>query len=330
MTVAQMTVAQQRDAEAKSLAKMIQEPAMMKQIALAVPKHVTPERLARMVLNQVRAIPALLSVDRTSFLGAIMQAAQLGLEPGVQGECWILPFKGKAVFVPGYRGLAQLAWRSGMIASMCARAVYEGDDFDFDFGEDKLRHKPKVEPGSTPLTHVYAIVHTTTGGRLWDVMTRAEVETVRKAAPSATASTSPWITHYGEMAKKTVFRRLCKLAPSSVELRTAQRHDEAADRGEPQTYDFDVPQLPEPTGEGEAPAIEVEKTDEPKGGADVMALLKAAIELRAKKQSKHPIRAGRILTEAIEKKIQRGLDDFTPADIEAALAIVETVEVQLP
>src|SRR5690348_15772894 len=89
---------------AKEFGAMIQSPAMLAQLRLALPKAITPERLARLVLTEVRRIPALLDCNRNSLLGAVLQAAQLGLEPGVLGQCWIIPYKGNATFVLGYQG----------------------------------------------------------------------------------------------------------------------------------------------------------------------------------------------------------------------------------
>jgi recombination protein RecT len=120
----------------ESVATLLLSPAMQTQLRLALPRHVTPERLARIAVTEIRRTPKLLTCTRESLLGAIMQAAQLGLEPGVLGECWLIPYKTEATFVIGYRGLVQLAWRSGQIESVHAHAVFDGDAFAFDFAED--------------------------------------------------------------------------------------------------------------------------------------------------------------------------------------------------
>lgn len=229
--------------EMQSVATLLTSKAMIAQLKLALPKHVTPERLARIVLTEIRRTPKLLECNRESLLGAILQAAQLGLEPGVLGQCWIIPYGKDATFVPGYRGLAQLAWRSSQIASITARAVFDGDTFSFDFGEDLISHRPSGETDPERLTHAYAIIRTTGGGKLWDVMTRGEIERIRSR--SRAGSTGPWKTDYAEMAKKTVLRRLFKIAPCSAELQTAMALDDAADSGLPQGLDFTIPQEPE-------------------------------------------------------------------------------------
>lgn len=219
----------------------LRSPAMIAQLRMALPKHVTPERLARIVTTQIRQVPTLLQCSRESLLGAVMQCAQLGLEPGTLGQCWIIPYGKEATFILGYRGMAQLAWRSSMISSITARAVFEGDVFAYDFGADKLTHQPGGENDPKKLTHAWAAVHTTNGGRLWDVMTRKEIEAIRERAASSKARSSPWTTDYAEMAKKTVLRRLFKLAPLTPELQTAMQLDDAADQGISQGLDFDFP-----------------------------------------------------------------------------------------
>lgn len=227
----------------KSVSTLLMSKSMQAQLRLALPKHVTPERLARIVLTEIRRTPKLLLCSRESLLGAIIQAAQLGLEPGVLGECWIIPYGKEAVFVPGYRGMAQLAWRSDQIASVAARAVFEGDVFSYDYGSDLLTHKPGGDTDPAKLTHAYAIVHIKGGGRIWDVMTRAEIEKVRQRSPSG--GEGPWVTDYAEMAKKTPFRRLMKIAPCSAELRTAMALADTADAGLSQGLDFSIPEEPE-------------------------------------------------------------------------------------
>lgn len=226
----------------KQVSDLLSSTAMQRQLARALPRHVTPERLARLALTQIQRVPKLLECDRESFLGAIMESAQLGLEPGVAGQCWILPFKGKATFIAGYRGLAQLAWRSSLVSGLAARAVFEGDHFDYDFGMDRIEHKPGGESDPKKLTHAYSILHTSTGGRLWDVMTREEIEKVRARSPAVAAKRStPWDTDYAEMAKKTVFKRMMKLAPCSVEIMRAMDLDDDAERGV-QDLHFDLPE----------------------------------------------------------------------------------------
>jgi len=223
-----------------TVVETLQSPQMLAQLKMALPKHVTAERLARIALTQLRQTPKLLECTRESLLGAIMQCAQLGLEPGTLGQCWLIPYGKEATFILGYRGMCQLAWRSSQISSIAARAVFEGDVFAYDFGTDELKHQPGGITDPAKLTHAYAIVRTANGGRLWDVMTRGEIEAIRKR--SRAGESGPWKTDAAEMWKKTVMRRLFKIAPLSAELQTALALDEAADQGISQGLDFDLPE----------------------------------------------------------------------------------------
>lgn len=200
------------------------------QIAAALPSHMTPDRMARIVTTEVRKVPQLLQCNPTSLFGAVIQASQLGLEPGgALGHCYLIPFKRDVQLIIGYRGMIDLARRSGQIISIEARAVYEGDAFSYSFGlEPDLKHTPSTDAKGA-LTHVYAVARLKDGGIQWDVMTRSEVEAIR--AQSKAGGSGPWKTHFDEMAKKTVVRRLFKYLPVSIEIQRAVGLDEQADAG---------------------------------------------------------------------------------------------------
>jgi recombination protein RecT len=229
---------------ASDIAALLTDPKIKAQMALALPKHVTAERLARVALTEVRKNPALARCDQTSFLGALMTCAQLGLEPGGPlGHAYLIPFENRKAnrtevqFIVGYRGMIDLARRSGQIVSIEARPVYEGDKFDVSFGLDSsLHHVPdfdnpnRVQPDK--LRFVYAVAKLKDGGVQFDVMSRREVEAVR--AQSRAGTTGPWVTHFEAMALKTVVRRLFKWLPISVELASAIEADERAEIGIPQ------------------------------------------------------------------------------------------------
>lgn len=229
------------DERVKSVQAVLLSKGMQEQLRYALPKHITPERLARIALTQFRRIPKLLDCSRDSFLGALMECAQLGLEPGVLGQAWILPYKGSAQLIVGYRGMVALAWRSSQVSSIQAHEVYEGDKFIWSFGlNPTLVHEPDAEGEQDPeaITHVYAVVQTINHGTLFDVMTRKQVDAVRKRSQSP--NNGPWATDFAEMAKKTVLKRLLKLAPLSAEMQRAMQLDEAVDNGDPQQFAVDV------------------------------------------------------------------------------------------
>lgn len=231
--------------QAKSLRELLT--ARKAELAAALPRHITADRLLRLMMTAVTRNPKLLACTQASLYGALLQTAQLGLEPDLLGQSYLVPFRNtkkgvvECQLIPGYLGLLTLARRSGQIASVEARVVRKGDKFSFRYGLDpKLEHEPVAAPlDKSPLTHVYALARFIHGGvPSWLVMTREEVEQHR--ARSRSANEGPWVTDYEAMSLKTVLRQLCKFLPSSVELQTAVALDEAHEAGIPQ----DLPELP--------------------------------------------------------------------------------------
>lgn len=247
------TAAQTRAERPATIAGLLTDPKIKAQMALALPKHISPDRLARIALTEVRKIPKLAQCDQTSFLGAIMQCAALGLEPGgALGHCYLIPFENRrqnrteVQFIVGYRGMIDLARRSGQIVSLEARAVYAKDHFKVRLGLDSsIEHEPDWEADDRgDLTFVYAVAKLRDGGVQFEVMSRKEIERVRnesqgyktaaRFAKPGQEPNSPWASHFEEMAKKTVIRRLFKYLPVSIEIQRAVGLDEQADAGVPQ------------------------------------------------------------------------------------------------
>lgn len=294
----------------KTIAGLLTDPAIKQQMALAMPKHMTADRLARIALTEVRKVPKLAQCDQTSFLGAIMQCASLGLEPGgALGHAYLLPFdKNKKVdgrwvkdrtevqLIVGYRGMIDLARRSGQIQSLEARAVFAKDEFEVELGLDStIVHKPAWDEADRgPLTFVYAIAKLKDGGVQFDVMSRTEIEKVR--AQSKAKDNGPWVSHFDEMAKKTVIRRLFKYLPVSIEIQRAVGLDEQAEAGVSQDnalvidgdYQHVLPREDEETAAaGEDGAITAQEViDAIRGAQDLDALDVAAdmIQMLPKKE----------------------------------------------
>ena len=227
------------------------------EIALALPQHVTPERLLRIALSEVRRNPRLGQCNAASLLSAIFTCAQLGLEPGgTLGHAFLIPYKDECQFQIGYKGMIELARRSGEIQSINARCVYENDTFQYSYGlHEDLVHQPVIG-NRGELTHVYAVAKLKDGGVQFEVMDRLELEEVRDGsqgyqnAVKYNKKDNPWITSFDEMCRKTLIRRLFKYLPVSVELSRAANLDERADRGQRQESDLDHILLP-----AEAPAL---------------------------------------------------------------------------
>ena len=189
------------------------------QIKSALPSVMTPERFTRMVLSAISSNTKLASCTPSSFIGAMMSAAQLGLEPNTPlGQAYILPFQNKGVleaqFQLGYKGLIDLAYRSPQISTIQAHCVYENDVFSYEFGlHPQLIHKPAMD-NRGELRCVYAMFKTSNGGYGFEVMSKSAIETHgRQYSKSYDSSFSPWKTDFESMAKKTVIKQALKYAP---------------------------------------------------------------------------------------------------------------------
>lgn len=194
----------------------------------ALPKQISADRFARIAMTAVRNNPTLQKCNPMSFLAALMQSAQLGLEPNTPlGQAYIIPYGNEAQFQLGYQGLLTLAHRTGEYQQIYAMAVHVNDDFEYEYGlEPKLLHKPSEIPVGEP-THYYAVYRLVNGGYGFAVMSRQEVEMHRdRFSPSAKRGSSPWKTDFDAMALKTVLKKALKYAPKSVELAVGVSADE--------------------------------------------------------------------------------------------------------
>jgi recombination protein RecT len=144
-------------------------------------------------------------------------AAELGLEPGgALGHAYLVPYKQTCTLIVGYRGLIELAHRSGEVSLVRAVVVHERDSFKLTEGfEQMLAHEPYLDGDAGALKYVYCVVVLKSGARWAEVMSRSQVDAIR--ARSQSANSGPWVTDYDEMAKKTAVRRALKYAPLSSE-----------------------------------------------------------------------------------------------------------------
>lgn len=207
---------------------------MKSQMALALPKHMSADRMSRIALTEFRKTPLLAECDPMSVCAAIMVAAGLGLEIGVLGAAYLVPYRNhkkgtvECNLIPGYRGFIDLARRSGQIISIAAHIVYENDEFLIEYGlADNLVHKPALKNAGNMIA-AYAVAKLVGGGHQFIVMSKDKIDDVKNKAK---AQSGPWVSDYEEMAKKTVVRRLFKWLPSSVEMQKAAMLDEHSDAG---------------------------------------------------------------------------------------------------
>lgn len=194
----------------------------------ALPKQISAERFSRIAMTAVRNNPALQNCNPMSFIAALMQSAQLGLEPNTPlGQAYIIPYGSEAQFQIGYQGLLTLAYRTGEYKTIYAHPVYAQDEFTYEYGlEESLVHKPSPEPSGAPIAY-YAVYRLVNGGYGFAVMSRKEVEQHRdRFSPSWKKGRSPWGTDFDSMALKTVLKKCLKYAPKSVEFAAAISADE--------------------------------------------------------------------------------------------------------
>lgn len=218
-------------AEKKTMQSYIQ--AMQGEIKKALPSVITPERFTRMVLSALSTTPKLAECTPKSFLGAMMSAAQLGLEPNTPlGQAYILPYLNKgtleAQFQIGYKGLIDLAYRSGEVEVIQSHIVYENDEFECAYGlEPTLKHIPATTNRGEAIK-VYAVFKTKSGGFGFEVMSMDDVRShAARYSKSYNTSFTPWKTNFEEMAKKTVLKRVLKYAPLKSDFIKGVAQDES-------------------------------------------------------------------------------------------------------
>ncbi|PUA41461.1 recombinase RecT [Pseudomonas protegens] len=254
-----------------------------------LPKHVSADRMLKIALGALRTTPKLMQCSIESLFGAVVQCAQLGLEPNTPlGHAYLIPFekrkkqgnqwvteKIEVQIVFGYKGLIDLARRSGQIVSISAQAVHAKDHFEYEYGlDEKLVHRPAFGERGEVIAF-YSVAKLVGGGYAFEVMSRQQVEEIRDASQNYKAArekaTTVWGQHFVEMGRKTVLRRLFKYLPVSIELATAAALDSRVDHdsqgldtvlgGEYQVVDEEAMGSPGDDG-GEPGALE-HQPDEP-------------------------------------------------------------------
>lgn len=228
-----------------------------KSTLLAVlPQHVSADRMLKLAIGALRTTPKLQQCTIESLFGALVQCSQLGLEPNTPlGHAFLIPFENRRLgktevqIVFGYKGLLDLARRSGQIVSIAAHEVCDNDIFEFEYGlDEKLSHKPSLGDRGA-IVAFYAVAKLAGGGHAFEVMSVSQVEAIRDAAQNYKfahdKSKTVWGQHFVEMGRKTVLRRLMKYLPVGIELATAvaldsKAEDESQNLGAVLSGDFEV------------------------------------------------------------------------------------------
>ena len=217
MAVANKLAKKQSDDNAATLRKMINQ--MAPGIQRALPAMIGKERFIRCAISAVSNSNELANCSQTSFLGALMNAAQLGLEPNTPlGQAYLIPYGGTVQFQLGYKGLIELARRAGITIQV--HEIGEKDVFQYEYGlEPKLRHVPNLGDRGRVIGY-YCVWKNKDGQFGIEVASRSEVEAFAKEKSKAFKS-GPWKTDFDAMAKKTMIKRALKYAPVAVEVAEA-------------------------------------------------------------------------------------------------------------
>lgn len=237
------------------------------QIKTALPKHLDSDRMARIALTALRTTPKLGECDKYSFAAAILSSAQLGLEVNTPlGHAYLIPRMNRRAgqmecnLQLGYQGMLELARRSGMVSSIFAHTVHEGDEFEETLGLDPdLRHVPNHDVDRTErnMTHVYAVAVMKDGGRQFVVLSKREVIKRKNVGQSGPA----WKDHFLAMARKTAVRALFTWIPKSPEMARAGALDDHSAGAVPREAAIDVQVHDAVTNLGVLPAGDAEPSE---------------------------------------------------------------------
>jgi len=193
---------------------------MAPQLEAALPKHIDAGRIARVAMTAVRQNYKLAQCTRDSFLGGLLVASQMGLEINTPlGHAYLIPYGNKATLVVGYKGVMDLAYRTGLCKTISAEAVYEGDEFEYELGiNKKLTHKPPKTGERGDVIGYYGYYLLENGGYDFVYWTHEQVLAHAKKF-SKTFHKGPWKENFDQMAKKTVLKAALNYAPMSLEHR---------------------------------------------------------------------------------------------------------------
>lgn len=202
---------------------------MAPEMQRALPKHLTGDRVARLTLTLIRQNPKLLQCTPQSFFGALMSTAALGLEPGVNGEAYLVPYEDRkqgiveCQLIVGYQGVAKLFYQHPLAKRVSAEYVCANDHFAYDKGlRQRLEHQPASGDRGEVIGY-YAIAELTTGGLVFDYFSAAQILKLRGRVGTSGGIKDP--EHW--MERKTALKQVLKLMPKAVELVAALHADEA-------------------------------------------------------------------------------------------------------
>lgn len=209
------------------------------ELARAVPKGMDADRIARLVTTEVRksrnakaagiAKQSLEDCTQESFAGALLTASALGLEPGVNGECYLVPYRDnrrrvvECQLIIGYQGIVKLFWQHPRAARVDAQWVGENDEFRYTMGLNPTLEHVKAKGDRGKPVYYYAVVEVTGAQPLWDVFTADEIKELRRGKVGSSGDIKD-PQHW--MERKTALKQVLKLAPKTTRLDAAIRSDD--------------------------------------------------------------------------------------------------------
>ena len=210
------------------------------------------ERYSRFVAilwSNIRDTPQLLECTYDSLLDATLRCLRLGLEPGAaEGLCFLIPRRQGGVLQcnmeMGYKGLVRMLYQHPDVIAVSSHVVHEHDLFELNLGtEQQVLHKPQLTGPRGAKIGAYSIIQTRGGGKVFEFMTRHEIEEVKKSAQGTSHSSSPWARHESEMWRKTALKRGAKYAPLSTQAAKAITTDDLQIEGKPMPDAFGTADL---------------------------------------------------------------------------------------
>lgn len=223
-----------------TITNFLNSPSFKKQLMAVLPKHLTPERLVRIAMTEIRMNPKLAECDPMAFAGAIMRCAQIGLEPSSEKQhVHLIPFKNnkeqrmECQVIVGYRGLLALAVKSNTYIE--SDVVYTNDLFEFEKGMNpKCKFMPCTTGHRGEVLGAYAMARICLPDSsiifVHEFMPKSDIDKIMITAKGYNYPDSPWKKHYDSMARKTAIRKLFKYIPTSDEIDSALNADDLAER----------------------------------------------------------------------------------------------------
>ena len=270
-----------------------------KQFATALPRHLNSERFTRIAITTIRQNPKLAGCTQESLLGALMTSAQLGLEPGVLGQCYLIPYGNQCQFQISYKGMIELLRRSGQLKDIYAYSVYSNDEFEMVYGLKRdLIHKPKLDNSERgEMIGCYCVAILKDNTTAFEFMSKQDIEAHMKRF-SKTYKNGPWSTDFEAMAHKTVVKKMLKWLPVSVEvLENIAKDDKTF------VADKEIKEVEENYNEETGEIIEEATVVEKATNQDRVALLDQADVLKIN------------LKEVVKERLHIDFDDMTKEDV---------------